>query len=313
MNIENFDWSERYRPRTVADTILPEETKRIFQGHVDSGNLPNLLLKGQHGVGKTTIALAAIAELGCDVLVKNGSIERNIDTLRTDITEFASSVSFNGLRKYVVIDEADGLNPLSTQPAFRNFTETYSKNCGFIFTCNHPNKIIKELRSRFTEVNFQIKQDEFTSIAKQYLSRASAILDQEGVPYDRKVVAALITKHFPNFRSVINTLQYYAKSGQIDNGVLTTTSDEQIVELLKYVKDKKWNDMRRWVVKNSDIEPTEVMRLVYDRLDKYLTDSSKPQVVVTMSKYAYQSALCSDQEINLVAWLTELCVEAQWK
>lgn len=310
---EEFLWTERYRPRSIDDCILPSAMKKTFKAFVEAGEVPNLLLSGGSGVGKTTVAKAMLNELGHDCIVINGSLNGNIDTLRNEIQNFASSISFTGGRKYVILDEADHLNPQSTQPALRNFMEEFSKNCGFGFTCNMPKRIIEPLHSRTATVNFKITKADKASVAMQIMKRVCFILDSEGVPYDKAAVAGLIKKFFPDWRRVINELQNYAATGRIDSGILVNTAEENLKELMGFLKDRKWDEARKWCGENNDLESTDVMRQIYDQMRDYVKPSSMPGLVVALAKYQYQAAFVADHEINLVACLTEFMVEAEWK
>ena len=257
-------WVEKYRPSRIKDCILPEDLKNTFTEFVDKSYVPNLLLTGGPGVGKTTVARAMLEECGFDYIIINGSMNGNIDTLRTDIKNFASTVSLTGSRKYVILDEADYLNPQSTQPALRNFMEEYSKNCGFILTCNFRNRIIQPLHSRCSVIEFKINGNDKPIAAKNFMERICKILDQEKVTYEKKVIATLITKHFPDWRRVINELQRYGASGHIDPGILVNLSDDNFKTLMTCLKEKKFKEVRKWVGQNSDIEPTVVYRKLYD-------------------------------------------------
>ncbi len=309
---EDFDWSQKYRPRKVDDVILPDSIKQSFKADISKGNIQNCLLVGGSGVGKTTLAMAALDELGVDYIKINASLYGNIDTLRTEIQNFASTVSFTGGRKYVILDEADYLNANSTQPALRNFMEEFSTNCGFILTCNYPKRIIKELHSRVTVIHFKIPKAELPKLATQMMKRICFILDTEGVPYEKEAVAAVIKKHLPDWRRSINEIQKYSKTGKIDAGILVNTDEENTKELIGFMKARKWDDMRKWIGTNSDIEPTDLMRSVYDGLSKYVTKESMPPVILLLSKYQYQAAFAADAEINMVACMTEIMMEAEF-
>lgn len=306
-------WVERYRPRLIQDTILPEQTKAMFQKFVADDNVPNLLLTGGPGVGKTTIAKAMLDELGCDYVVKNGSLNVNIDTLRYEISTFASSVSLSGGRKYVIFDEADYLNATSVQPALRNFIEEYSSNCGFIFTCNFKNRIIQPLRSRLSEVDFTIEQTERPQLAMQFFKRVNTILQQENVDYDKGVIAKVIEKHFPDFRRVLTELQSYAASGKIDEGIFVNLKQESIDELFNLLKVKDFTGMRKWVAQNSDQDMNEMFRRIYDVATNKVELRSLPGFVVTTADYMYKSNFVADQEINMIAFLTEVMLESEFK
>lgn len=311
---EDFLWVEKYRPKSVSDTILPNELKQTFQTFVDQGNVPNLLLTGTAGIGKTTIAKAMLEELGCDYIVINGSDEgRLIDTLRTKIKNFASSMSLAGGRKYVILDEADYLNADTVQPALRNFMEEYSKNCGFILTCNFVNKIIAPLHSRCSVVEFKYSKDDKPKLAAQMFKRVSTILEAESVGFDRAVVAEVVKKHFPDNRRILNELQRYAATGQIDTGILANFSDVNLKELMVAMSKKEFSVVRKWVAQNIDGETAPVFRKIYDTIGEYVEPSSIPQVVVTLADYQYKSAFVVDQEINMMAMFTELMVECEFK
>lgn len=310
---EQFLWVEKYRPHKVEDCILPESLKSTFQEYVNRKEIPNLLLAGSAGVGKTTIAKALCEEVGCDYIVINGSDESGIDTFRTKIKNYASSMSLAGGRKVIIIDEADYLNPNSTQPALRGAIEEYAINCSFIFTCNFKNRIIAPLHSRCSVVDFKIQNGQKAKMATQFFKRVEWILEQEGIPYEKEVVAAIITKYFPDNRRILNELQRYSVNGQIDKGILAAVTDANIAALVKSVKDKDFINARKWVTNNLDNDPNSIMRSIYDNLNEFLKPESVPQAIVILSKYQYQSAFVADQEINLVACLTEFMVECEFK
>jgi DNA polymerase III delta prime subunit len=311
---DDFLWVEKYRPKTVGDTILPNSLKETFQQFVDNKNIPNLLLTGSAGVGKTTVAKAMLEELGCDYIVINGSDEgRSIDVLRNELRNFASSVSLAGGRKYVILDEADYLNANSVQPALRNFMEEYSRNCGFILTCNFVNKIIQPLHSRCSVIEFKISNGDKPQMAKEFFMRVKNILDNENVQYEQKVVAEVIKKHFPDNRRVLNELQRYSATGTIDTGILATFTDSNMSVLIDALKNKEFSVVRKWVAQNVDGEVTPLFRKIYDTMSDFVAPQSVPQVVVTMADYQYKSAFVADQEINFMAFLTELMVEVEWK
>ncbi len=312
-NANEVLWVEKYRPQRIEDTILPEKTKKIFKKFVSDNTVPNLLLTGGPGVGKTTIAKAMLEELGCDYIIKNGSLNVNIDSIRYDISTFASAVSFTGGRKYVIFDEADYLNAANVQPALRNFIEEYSSNCGFIFTCNFKNRIIQPLRSRLSEIDFTIESSERPQLALQFFKRVVTILDKEGVDYDKKVVAKVIEKHFPDFRRVLTELQSYAASGKIDEGIFVNLKQESIDELFALLKAKNFTEMRKWVAKNSDQDMNEMFRRIYDVAPDRMEFRSQPGFVVTLADYMYKSNFVADQEINMVAFLTEVMIESEFK
>ena len=306
-------WVEKYRPQRIDDTILPEKTKAAFKKFVADESIPNLLLTGGPGVGKTTIAKAMLDELGCDYIVKNGSLNVNIDTLRYDISTYASAVSLSGGRKYVIFDEADYLNAASVQPALRNFIEEYSANCGFIFTCNFKNRIISPLRSRLSEVDFTIEQEQRPKMAMQFLKRVNAILENEQIEYDQKVVAKVIQKHFPDFRRVLTELQSYSASGKIDEGIFVNLKQESLDELFNLLKAKDFTNMRKWVATNSDQDMNEMFRRIYDMSGDKIEMRSMPGFVVTLADYMYKANFVADLEVNMVAFLTEIMIETSFK
>jgi DNA polymerase III delta prime subunit len=311
--MEEFLWVEKYRPKTISDTILPQELKATFQQFVDQKNIPNLILAGSAGVGKTTVARAMLEELGCDYLVINGSMNGNIDTLRNEILEFASAMSLSGGRKYVILDEADYLNANSTQPALRNFMEEFSKNCGFILTCNFVNRIIEPLHSRCAIVEFKFSKKDLPVIAQQMMGRTCTILDTEGVPYDKAAVAELLKKHLPDWRRLINELQRYSATGKIDSGILVNTTQEAIKALLDAMKDKNFSLVRKWVGEHSDTETTMLYRQFYDNAASYFQPQSIPQLVLTLAKYQHQAAFVADHEINNAACMLEIMIDCQFK
>jgi len=311
--MEHLLWTEKYRPKKIDDCILPERLKKPFQEYVNQSNIPNLLLSGGAGVGKTTVAKAMCEEIGCDVMVINGSDEgRLIDTFRTKIKNFASSMSLAGGRKVVIIDEADYCNAESVQPALRNFIEEFAGNCSFIFTCNYKNKLIDPLHSRCAVIDFALKNGEKAQMASAFMKRIQSVLQSENVDYDDKVVAELIKKHFPDFRRVINELQRYSQLGKIDTGILSQISDVTINDIIKYIKEKDFGAIRKWVASN-DIDATAFYRKLYDNLYEVLKPQSIPQAVLILADYQYKGAFVADQEINTVACLTELMVSCEFK
>lgn len=310
---DEFLWVEKYRPRKIADAILPEQTKKIFLKFIESGNIPNLLLAGPPGTGKTTAAKAMLEEIGCDYITINGSLNGGIDTLRVEISNFASSVSFSGGRKYVIIDEADYLT-INTQTALRSFIEEYSKNCGFIFTCNYKNRIIEPLRdSRFSVVDYVIEKTEKPKLAAQFFKRTLAILDAENIPYEPKAVAKVVEKNFPDFRRILGDLQKYSAIGKIDEGIFVDLRQESLDELFTMLKEKKFTEMRKWVAENSDQDTNELFRKIYDMASDKLELKSMPGFCVTLADYMYKQAFVADPEINLVAFLTEIMMECSFK
>lgn len=313
MSRDDFLWCEKYRPKKVVDTVLPSQLQSVFQQYVNDKNVPHLLLSGRAGVGKTTIARAMLEELGADYIVINGSLNGNIDTLRNDILNFASAVSLDGGRKYVILDEADYLNPNSTQPALRNFMEEYSKNCGFILTCNFKNRIIEPLHSRCTVVEFKIPANEKPKIAAKFYRRVVDVLTAEKVEFDAKVVAGVVEKHFPDFRRTLNELQRYAVSGKIDTGILVDLQESNLKELVSFLKQKDFTSVRKWVAENTDADPISLFRKLYDSSNELMKPSSIPQMVLILADYQYKQAFVADQEVNTVACLTELMVECEFK
>ena len=309
---DDFLWCEKYRPRSVKDTVLPQSLQAVFQKFVDDKQIPNLLLTGRAGTGKTTVARAMLEELGCDYIIINGSMNGNIDTLRNDIQNFASSISLAGGRKYVILDEADYLNANSTQPALRNFMEEFSKNCGFILTCNYPNRIIKELHSRCSVVPFTIPSTEKPKLAAKFFRRVIDILSTEQVQAEPKAVAAVVEKHFPDFRRTLNELQRYAATGAIDSGILVNVQEENIKQLAEYMKVKDFTNVRKWVVDNIDIEPNVLYRKFYDTASDFFKKSSIPQLILILAQYQYKQAFVADSEINVVACMTEIMVECEF-
>ena len=310
----DFLWVEKYRPKTVEDTILPDELKKTFQTFVNDENVPNLLLTGSAGVGKTTIARAMLDELGSDYMMINGSDEgRSIDVLRGRIKNFASSVSLSGGRKYVVLDEADYMNAESVQPALRNFMEEFSRNCGFILTCNFSKKIIEALHSLCSVINFSIPKKDKPDMARQFFGRIKSILETEGVEYDTKALQQVLMNFFPDNRRVLNELQRYGATGKIDAGILVNVSDENLNNLMEYLKGKQFTEVRKWVAQNIESDTSNIFRRIYDKAYQYAEPSSVPQIVVTLADYQYKAAFAADQELNMMACLTELMVEGEWK
>lgn len=309
---DNPLWVEKYRPAKVADTILPADLKATFQQFVDNKSVPNLILAGGPGVGKTTIAKAMLEELDCDYIVINGSLNGNIDTLRNEIMNFASSVSIMGGRKYVILDEADYLNANSTQPALRNFMEEFSKNCGFILTCNFVNRLISPLHSRCSVINFKIEKKQMPALAAEFFNRTKTILEKENVKYESKVVAEVITKHFPDWRRVLNELQRYSATGSIDAGILANLEEITLKELVKHMKGKDFTNVRKWIGINSDADQNSIYRNFYDNAVDYLKPHSIPQLVLILGKYQYQSAFAADPEINLASCMVEIMVDCEF-
>ena len=311
---EHFVWVEKYRPRTVAETILPAQLKATFQQFVDQKNVPNLLLTGRAGVGKTTIAKAMLNELNADYITVNGSMNGNIDTLRVDISNFASSISFSGGRKYVILDEADYLNQNSTQPALRNFMEEFSNNCGFILTCNFKNRIIEPLHSRCSIVEFNIAKADKPKMASQFFKRTCDILDKEGVSYDQQAIAEVIQLHFPDWRRVLNELQRYSATGRIDSGILKNSNTDNVGALIDAMKARNFTEVRKWVAENTDMDSSVLYRTLYDILPtKLKSTTSIAGAIIVLAEYQYKEAFVANSEINRVAALATLMAECDWK
>ena len=311
--MNNTLWVEKYRPETIDDCILPVLTKDVFLSIVDSGEIPNLLLTGSPGIGKTTVAKALCNQLDCDWLMINGSDEgRMIDTLRTTVVNYASTVSLSGGKKVIIIDEADYMNKDSVQPALRGVIEEFSKNCRFIFTCNFKNRIIPALHSRCSVVDFAIDKKDKPAIAGEMLRMVKKILDKEGVKHEEVVLADLVLKHFPDFRRVINELQKYSLNGVIDEGILKQSSDENFDELFNALRGKNFSVMRKWVAQNIDNDHVRLYRQIYDTLNNRFEKKSIPQAVLLIADYSYKSAFVADQEVNMVACLTELMMECEF-
>ena len=314
MHKEEFLWVSKYRPKTIEDTILPKDLKKVFQTFVDQKNIPNLLLTGSAGVGKTTVAKAMLEELGADYIVINGSMNGNIDTLRVEIANFASTVSFTGGRKYVILDEADYLNANSTQPALRNFMEEFSSNCGFILTCNFKNRIIEPLHSRCSVVEFTIPNSEKSKIAAQFFKRVTTILDTEHVTYERPVIAEMIKLHFPDWRRVLNELQRYSALGAIDSGILISNSSDNFDMLFEFLKKKDFTGMRKWVADNGDIDSANLFRRLFDELPiRVSSTNSVAEGIVVLAEYQFKDGQVANPEINRVACLAVLMAECDWK
>ena len=314
--MSDYLWVEKYRPKTIEDCILSQDIKETFSQFLKQKEIPNLLLSGTAGTGKTTVARALCEELGADYIIINGSDEgRQIDTLRHKIKNFASTVSLteDANHKVVIIDEADYMNADSVQPALRNFIETFYNNCRFIFTCNYKNKIIPALHSRCTVIDFSIKNGQKVKTAKAFMERMSNLLTDENIEFDKKVLAELIQKYYPDFRRTINELQRYSVRGKIDSGILFSLSEANNKELIKTLKDKKFNDMRKWVVNNIDKEPASLFRGIYDVLYEALDSKSVPQAILIIAGYQYKAAFVADQEINMVACLTEIMASCKFK
>ena len=310
---KDFLWVEKYRPTTIADCVLPGQLKQTFQSIVDGGELPNMLLTGTAGLGKTTVAKALCNQLDLDYIIINGSEEGNIDTLRGKIKQFASSVSLQGGYKVVILDEADYLNPQSTQPALRGFIEEFANNCRFILTCNFKNRIIEPLHSRCSVYEFNTSKKDLADLAAQFYKRFVYILDQEGVPYQQKAVADLIMKYAPDWRRVLNEGQRNAISGMAIDGSSVGVSSSSIDSLVVALKEKNFKAMRKWVVDNLDMDTTAIFRGVYDSMNTYVESQSIPQLVLILADYQYKAAFVADHELNIVACMTEIMANVQFK
>ena len=311
--MEDFLWVEKYRPKTIGECVLPSGLKQTLSEFISKGDLPNLILSGGPGVGKTTAAKAMIEELGLTYMMINGSEESGIDTLRVKLKNYASTVSLHGGRKYLILDESDYLNAQSTQPALRGLIEEFHKNCGFILTCNYKNRLIPPLHSRCSVVDFTIQKSEKKELAEQFFKRVMDILVAEDIKFEPKAVAEVINKFFPDWRRVINELQRYSVSGRIDAGILVDISEINIKELMRFMKDKEFTNVRKWIVNNIDNDPTRLFRRLYDNLYDYMDGSSIPHVVVILGEYQYKAAFVADQEINILACLTEIMARGKFK
>ena len=311
--MSEYLYVEKYRPHKIEDCILPDRLKSVFQEYVTKGDIPNLMLTGTAGCGKTTVAKAMCEEIGVNHLFINSSDERGIDTLRIKIKGYASTVSLTGGRKVIILDEADYLTP-EAQAGLRGAIEEFSENCSFIFTCNFKARLIDALHSRCSVIDFALKGDEKAKMAAQMFKRLANILTEEGITYDNDVLGKIVQRYFPDYRRTLNELQRYSTSGNIDAGVLSQVeSVRKLDDLIKALKEKDFSTMRKWVVNNSDIDQSRIFRSIYDNLCVYLKAESVPMAVVTLAKYQYQAAFVADQELNLVACLTELMVECEVK
>ena len=311
--MEQFLWDEQYRPRDIESCVLPKTLKSSLQSFVDKETLPNLILSGGPGVGKTTAARAMLEQIGSTYMFINGSEESGIDVLRTKIKNFASTVSLEGGKKYLILDEADYLNPQSTQPALRGFIEEFHKNCGFILTCNYKNRIIPALQSRCSVIDFVIPNAEKAKLAQQFFKRVMEILNENEIKFNEKVVAELINNHFPDWRKVLNELQRYSVSGEIDAGILVNLGDKNIKDLMAMMKKKEFTNVRKWVVDNLDNDSDKLFRSIYDNLYEFVDPSSIPHVVVALGEYQYKAAFVADLEINMMACLTEIMGRVKFK
>lgn len=306
-------WVEKYRPSKISDCILTDDLKTTFQTFVDEGHVPNLLLSGGPGVGKTTIAKAMLKELDATYMMINGSEESGIDVLRNKIKNFASTVSMDGKRKFVILDEADYLNPQSTQPALRGFIEEFHKNCGFILTCNFKNRIIEPLHSRCSGIEFRIPKSQKPILANEFFKRVTTILTQENVQFEPKAVAGVVEKYFPDWRRVLNELQRYSASGTIDSGILVNISETNMRDLISFLKDKDFKSIRKWVANNLDNDPSRMYRKVYDTLYDEIDPNTVPHMVLAVADYSYKSAFVADQEINMLAFMIEIMSQVRFK
>lgn len=306
-------WVEKYRPSKISECILTDDLKKTFQQFVDDKHIPNLLLSGGPGVGKTTVAKAMLNEIGATFMMINGSEESGIDVLRNKIKNFASTVSMDGNRKFVILDEADYLNPQSTQPALRGFIEEFHKNCGFILTCNFKNRIIEPLHSRCSVVEFRIPTSQKPTLAGQFFKRVQDILTQESVQFEPKAVAGIVEKHFPDWRRVLNELQRYSASGMIDAGILVNLSETNMKDLVTFLKETDFKSIRKWVANNLDNDPARMYRKVYDTLYDEVQPQNVPHLVLATADYSYKSAFVADQEINMLAYMVEIMTQVNFK
>ena len=314
--MSEYLWVEKYRPKKISECILTEDIKKTFTEFLKQKEIPNLLLSGTQGTGKTTVARALCEELGADYIIINGSDEgRQIDTLRNKIKNFASTVSLTeqSNHKVVIVDEADYMNAESVQPALRNFIETFFENCRFIMTCNYPYKFIEPIRSRLTQVDFKIINGQKVKVAQKLLKRLGDILDENKVPYDKKVLAELIQKYFPDFRKTINELQRYSVNGKIDSGIFFNQKEADLKSLFAALKGKEFDGMRKWVVNNLSVQPADLFKQIYGALKDYLQPQSIPQAILLIAGYQYKAVFVADQEINMVACLTEIMATCKFK
>ena len=310
---DQFLWVEKYRPQTIDDCILPESLKKTFKEYIEQGQLPTFLFSGTAGVGKTTVAKALCNEIGADYIMINGSDEgRMIETLRVKIKNFASTVSLTDAKKVVIIDEADYMNADSVQPALRAFIEDFSNNCRFIFTCNFKHRIIEPLRSRCANIEFKVDNKDKQQIAAQFFKRVTQILKQEGVEFDPKVVAELITQHFPDYRRMLNELQRYSVSGKIDSGIFVNMSEESYKELVGFMRERNFTEVRKWVAKNSDADSAVLFRSLYDNAVNVVDASSISNLILVLADYQYKAAFVADHELNIMAALTEIMIQCKF-
>jgi len=310
---KDFLWVEKYRPSKIAETILPKQLKETFQNIVSSGEMPNMLFAGTAGLGKTTVAKALCNELDCDYILVNGSEEGNIDTLRGKIKKFASSVSLTSGYKVVILDEADYLNPQSTQPALRGFIEEFSDNCRFILTCNFKNRIIEPLHSRCGVYEFNTTKKEMQGLCADFFNRLITILEQEQVEYNKDLLAQLIMKHSPDWRRIINECQRHSIGGVLSTEVLLNSDNSNYDKLFSSIKEKDFKKMRTWVVNNIDMDPAAIFRSIYDQMYEKIEPNSIPQLVLILADYQYKNAFVADHELNMVACLTEIMANVEVK
>ena len=310
---EMFLWVEKYRPQKIDDCVLPEALKKTFKEYIIKGELPNFLLCGTAGTGKTTVAKALCNEIGAEYMFINGSEESGIDVLRTKIKSFASSVSLTDAKKVVILDEADYLNPNSTQPALRAFIEEFSNNCRFILTCNFKNRIIEPLHSRCAVIEFKIDNAEKKNMLEGFFKRTRQILTQENIEFDPQVVAEMLTKYFPDFRRILNELQRYSVSGKIDTGILVNVSEESYKSLIKFMKEKDFTEVRKWVGKNSDTDSVSLFRQLHDSASTIMEPVSIPQLILILAEYQYKAAFVGDHELNNMASMTEIMANCKFK
>ena len=311
---EQFLWVEKYRPQKIDDCVLPDALKKTFKEYIAQGELPSFLFSGTAGVGKTTVAKALCNEIGAEYIMINGSDEgRSIDVLRTTVKSFASTVSLTDSKKVIIIDEADYMNAQSVQPALRSMIEEFSANCRFIFTCNFKNRIIEPLHSRCAVIEFKIDSSDKQSIAANFFKRASQILKNEQIEFDPKVVAELITKHFPDYRRILNELQRYSVAGRIDSGILVNMSEESFRSLIKMLKEKDFTEVRKWIAKQSDADTTTLFRELYDTATQHMEANSIPQLILILADYQYKAAFVADHELNMMAALTEVMAQCKFK
>jgi replication factor C small subunit len=311
-DVNNVLWVEKYRPKTLSDCILPIDLNAVFKGMVKEGTIPNMMFYGKAGTGKTTVARALAVDIDAEYIIINCSEENGIDTLRTKIRQYASTVSLSGNLKVVILDEFDYANPQSIQPALRGAIEEFHKNCRFILTCNYKNRVIEPLHSRCTGIDFTVPNAEKAQIAKEMMKRIEYILKTENIPYEQQVIANLIKKHFPDLRRIINELQKYSSSGKIDVGILSQGSSESYRELMGYMKSKDFTSCRKWVVQNLDLNTTEFFKKLYTELYSTLKPNSVPPAILHIADYQYKSAFAADQEINTMALLVQLMMDCEF-